>query len=282
MTPIRLRRGPARDRGGDRAHDRAGVPLVRRGADRSRVDRSGAPRHPADGRRGRRQGAAPRGAASDRVRSAAHAVGRPRRARARALPSTSSMPRRSSTSSAARSGRSSTTSTRRGTPRRSGATSATRPRSSCPKVIWRYSSARVLTLEFLEGTQFADLDLERASPEERRELAYRMTDAWMTMIFRHGFFHGDPHPGEHPPARRRPHRARRLRARGTADRRGHDAADAPLHRRGHRERRCAASPPGRARAALSRRSARTSCARRSRISSTATTARACPASIRSR
>ncbi len=63
-----------------------------------------------------------------------------------------------------------------------------------PKVIWRYSSARVLTLEFLEGTQFADLDLESRSPEQRRELAYRMTDAWMTMIFRHGFFHGDPHP----------------------------------------------------------------------------------------
>src|SRR5205823_5950141 len=30
--------------------------------------------------------------------------------------------------------------------------------------------------------------------EDRRELAYRMTEAWMTMIFRHGFFHGDPHP----------------------------------------------------------------------------------------
>ena len=30
--------------------------------------------------------------------------------------------------------------------------------------------------------------------ERRRETAYRMTDAWMAMIFRHGFFHGDPHP----------------------------------------------------------------------------------------
>ena len=63
-----------------------------------------------------------------------------------------------------------------------------------PKVIWRYSSGRVLTLELLEGTQFGDLDLSDRSPEQRRELAYRMTDAWMTMIFRHGFFHGDPHP----------------------------------------------------------------------------------------
>ena len=63
-----------------------------------------------------------------------------------------------------------------------------------PKVIWRYSSPRVLTLEFIEGTKFSELDLSEHSPEQRRELAYRMTDAWMTMIFRHGFFHGDPHP----------------------------------------------------------------------------------------
>ena len=30
--------------------------------------------------------------------------------------------------------------------------------------------------------------------DERRRLAYLITEAWMTMIFRHGFFHGDPHP----------------------------------------------------------------------------------------
>jgi ubiquinone biosynthesis protein len=30
--------------------------------------------------------------------------------------------------------------------------------------------------------------------EERRRLAYLVTEVWMTMIFRHGFFHGDPHP----------------------------------------------------------------------------------------
>ncbi len=63
-----------------------------------------------------------------------------------------------------------------------------------PRVIRRYSSSRVLTLERLEGTQIADLDLSTYTVEQRREIAYRMTDAWMTMIFRHGFFHGDPHP----------------------------------------------------------------------------------------
>jgi ubiquinone biosynthesis protein len=32
------------------------------------------------------------------------------------------------------------------------------------------------------------------SLDERRDLAYRIASTWMEMIFRHGFFHGDPHP----------------------------------------------------------------------------------------
>jgi ubiquinone biosynthesis protein len=31
-------------------------------------------------------------------------------------------------------------------------------------------------------------------PDERRAIAYRMADTWMAMVFRHGFFHADPHP----------------------------------------------------------------------------------------
>ena len=67
-------------------------------------------------------------------------------------------------------------------------------RVAVPRVWWRYTTARVLTLERLEGTHVRDLDLETWSDTDRRELAYRMTDVWMTMIFRHAFFHGDPHP----------------------------------------------------------------------------------------
>ena len=63
-----------------------------------------------------------------------------------------------------------------------------------PKVTWRYTTGRVMTMEFVDGVQLRDLDVSERSADERRELAYRMTDAWMTMIFRHGFFHGDPHP----------------------------------------------------------------------------------------
>jgi ubiquinone biosynthesis protein len=68
------------------------------------------------------------------------------------------------------------------------------PHVRVPKVYWTYTHARVLTLEFLEGTQLADLDVTAWTLDERRRLAYLITEAWMTMIFRHGFFHGDPHP----------------------------------------------------------------------------------------
>jgi len=68
------------------------------------------------------------------------------------------------------------------------------PHVRIPRVYWSYTRPRVLTLEFLDGTQVADVDPEVVPIEDRRELAYRMTEAWMTMIFRHGFFHGDPHP----------------------------------------------------------------------------------------
>jgi ubiquinone biosynthesis protein len=67
-------------------------------------------------------------------------------------------------------------------------------RVAVPRVWWRYTTGRLLTLERLEGRHVRDLDLDSWTDAERRDLAYRLTDAWMTMIFRHAFFHGDPHP----------------------------------------------------------------------------------------
>src|SRR6476619_990716 len=67
-------------------------------------------------------------------------------------------------------------------------------RIAVPRVWWRYTSGRLLTLDRLEGTHVRDLDLGSWDDAARRELAYTLTDAWMAMIFRHAFFHGDPHP----------------------------------------------------------------------------------------
>jgi ubiquinone biosynthesis protein len=68
------------------------------------------------------------------------------------------------------------------------------PHVRIPRVYWSYTGARVLTLEFLDGTKIADLQPGELSDDERRRLAYAMAEAWMTMVFRHGIFHGDPHP----------------------------------------------------------------------------------------
>src|SRR6201995_3125827 len=71
---------------------------------------------------------------------------------------------------------------------------AGQPHVVVPRVYWTYTRSRVLTLEELEGVQLADLDFEHWSLDQRRHLAYLITETWMTMIFRNGFFHGDPHP----------------------------------------------------------------------------------------
>jgi ubiquinone biosynthesis protein len=68
------------------------------------------------------------------------------------------------------------------------------PHVRVPRVYWSYSRSRVLTLEFLEGVQLRDVDADKYTMSERRQLAYRVAETWMAMIFRHGFFHADPHP----------------------------------------------------------------------------------------
>jgi len=68
------------------------------------------------------------------------------------------------------------------------------PHVRVPRVYWSYTRARVLTLEFLEGFQLADIDESGYTLEQRKRLAEVVSEAWMTMVFRDGFFHGDPHP----------------------------------------------------------------------------------------
>ena len=68
------------------------------------------------------------------------------------------------------------------------------PQVKIPRVYWSYTTGRVLVLELLEGTQLADVEPASLTHDERRDLAYLIAETWMTMIFRHGLFHGDPHP----------------------------------------------------------------------------------------
>lgn len=67
------------------------------------------------------------------------------------------------------------------------------PHVDVPRVFWRYTTARVLVMEGLEGTSLAQSTLSGWTPEERAQLAARLAETWMQMVFVHGFFHADPH-----------------------------------------------------------------------------------------
>jgi ubiquinone biosynthesis protein len=63
-----------------------------------------------------------------------------------------------------------------------------------PKVYWRYTTSRVLVLDWLDGPTLNHTDFTLWSVEDRRMLASRISETWMKMVFVHGFFHADPHP----------------------------------------------------------------------------------------
>ena len=64
-----------------------------------------------------------------------------------------------------------------------------------PKVYTELSTKRILTMEFIEGTRFHDINPLLLAPSERRHVATMGAEAIFKMAFEDGFFHGDPHPG---------------------------------------------------------------------------------------
>ena len=73
--------------------------------------------------------------------------------------------------------------------------SAGDPDFHVPRVDWQRTAQRVLTLERVDGIRVDDMDgLARAGIEPNRIIAIT-TAALFRQVFRNGFFHADPHPG---------------------------------------------------------------------------------------
>ncbi|MEW6269483.1 MAG: cytochrome P450, partial [Thermodesulfobacteriota bacterium] len=64
-----------------------------------------------------------------------------------------------------------------------------------PRVHRELSTGKLLVLEFLEGTRIAEIETLRARGVDLAVVAERVGRAYASMIFEHGFFQGDPHPG---------------------------------------------------------------------------------------
>ncbi|TWJ13897.1 2-polyprenylphenol 6-hydroxylase [Geobacter argillaceus] len=64
-----------------------------------------------------------------------------------------------------------------------------------PKVYWSHTSKAVLTMEYIDGIKVSDLAALEKAGLDRRVIAKRGSDMFLKMVLNHGFFHGDPHPG---------------------------------------------------------------------------------------
>jgi ubiquinone biosynthesis protein len=62
-----------------------------------------------------------------------------------------------------------------------------------PRIFWDLTTARVLTMEHSPGQRAPQYAADRA--DSGRELAVQLVRLFLTQVFEHGFFHGDPHPG---------------------------------------------------------------------------------------
>lgn len=64
-----------------------------------------------------------------------------------------------------------------------------------PRVYWRYSSPRILTLEYMPGIKISHYEAIEAAGLDRKHLANLGARAYLQQLLNDGFFHADPHPG---------------------------------------------------------------------------------------
>lgn len=64
-----------------------------------------------------------------------------------------------------------------------------------PRVYWRYTSPRVLTLEYIPGIKISHYEALEAAGLDRKLLANLGAKAYLQQLLNDGFFHADPHPG---------------------------------------------------------------------------------------
>lgn len=69
------------------------------------------------------------------------------------------------------------------------------PRIVVPKVLWNYTTGRILTLEFVEGIKISRVQEIRRAGIDTKAVATLLVESYMKQILQHRFFHGDPHPG---------------------------------------------------------------------------------------
>ncbi len=69
------------------------------------------------------------------------------------------------------------------------------PTVKVPAIYWRYSSQRVLTLEWIHGFKLTDVERIREAGLDSNALIEIGVTSGLRQLLEFGFFHADPHPG---------------------------------------------------------------------------------------
>ncbi len=70
------------------------------------------------------------------------------------------------------------------------------PNIVVPNIHWKYTNQSVLTMERIHGTKLKEFkELDNLDYSTLEKLALNKSKCFLQQIFIHGFFHGDPHPG---------------------------------------------------------------------------------------
>ncbi|MBD2625577.1 ABC1 kinase family protein [Trichormus variabilis] len=64
-----------------------------------------------------------------------------------------------------------------------------------PRVYWRYTTSRIITLEYVPGIKVSQYEALEAAGVDRKAIARYGAQAYLHQLLNNGFFHADPHPG---------------------------------------------------------------------------------------
>lgn len=64
-----------------------------------------------------------------------------------------------------------------------------------PKVYWEYTTKKILVMEYIDGIKIKDIKSIEEHGFSKKELAEKGIRAVLKQVFKHGFFHADPHGG---------------------------------------------------------------------------------------
>ncbi|MCC7530483.1 MAG: AarF/ABC1/UbiB kinase family protein [Candidatus Melainabacteria bacterium] len=69
------------------------------------------------------------------------------------------------------------------------------PNIYIPRIVWRLTGRRVLTIEFVPGTRVTDVEALERQGFNRADLTKVGANFYLKQLLEDGFFHADPHPG---------------------------------------------------------------------------------------